>query len=113
MECNNKPNEINLILVQLFSHLEPSDSALKTRCHGLNVKIERISKLIYFLVVKLTLLGVLLPALFITLINYFIYDLKDESYYLTFPIAYVGSSIHIFVGLLSLNLESKHELFLR
>lgn len=83
----------------MFSHLEPSDSALKVRRNGLNEKIERISKLIYFLVVKLTTLGVLLPALFITLINYFIYDLKDDSYYLSFPIAYVGSSIHIFVGL--------------
>lgn len=47
--------------------------------------IELMSKVIHFLLAKLTIVGVELPALGLAAINYFIYDLGDESYVLPFP----------------------------
>lgn len=52
-------------------------------------KIERISKLFYLIFVKFTLAAVVMPAVVITLINYFIYDLKGDSYYVSIPFTYV------------------------
>ena len=81
------------IKINLIICVGASDTALKIKFSELNEKIERISKLIHFILVKLTLAGVELPAFFITLINYFIYDLKDDSYYFSFPIMYVSNPI--------------------
>lgn len=48
-------------------------------------KIERLSKL--FSYAMLITLGFLTPpALGLTIINYFIYDLQEESFYLLYPI---------------------------
>lgn len=47
-----------------------------------NGKIERISELIYFFMVELTVPSVLFPALFITTINYLIHDFGNESFFL-------------------------------
>lgn len=52
-------------------------------------QIERMSERFYFVLDKLTAPGALLPALFLTVINYFIYDLGDDAYFLAIPIAYV------------------------
>lgn len=78
-----------------FSRIGMTDSVSKMKCNKLNEKIERISKLIYFILVKLTPVGIILPALQITLINYFIHDLKDDSYFLSFQIMYVCSLINL------------------
>lgn len=55
----------------------------------MNEKIERISKLVYTIFVEASIVGLVLPPLLITLVNYFIYDLKDESYFLPTPVKYV------------------------
>lgn len=55
----------------------------------LNDKIEWISRWIYFLQVKVTIAAFVLPAVLITLINYFVLDKKDRSYFLPIPIMYV------------------------
>lgn len=54
--------------------------------NGVNVKIERLSKLIHFVLTKLTVVGLELPALAITMINYFVYDLSEESFFLPEPL---------------------------
>lgn len=45
--------------------------------------------MIHFFLTKITVGGVVIPALIVTTINYFIYDLKDESYVLSCPAMYV------------------------
>lgn len=54
-----------------------------------NEKIERGSKIIYCILPEISFAGVVIPPLLITSVNYFIYDLKDESYLLPFPVMYV------------------------
>lgn len=56
---------------------------------GINDKIERISKLIYFTIVHLTLSGTYLPYVLQTLFNYFVLNLNEESFCLPFPVMYV------------------------
>lgn len=46
----------------------------------LSEKIERSSKSVHFAMVKLTLTVFKVPEFLTVLINYFIYDLGDESY---------------------------------
>lgn len=46
-----------------------------------------------------------MPALFITIINYFLYGLNDSAYVLPFPIMYVKHGI---TEVFSLNLLSEH-----
>lgn len=53
------------------------------------VKIEKIAGLIYVAIAKLTIPGIVVPALLITTINYFVYDLGDESFFLPFRVMYV------------------------
>lgn len=45
----------------------------------LNAKIERLCKWLYIALVRVALAGTMLPPLLITLVNYYIYDLGDES----------------------------------
>ena len=60
----------------------------------LNEKIEFICKLLHVVSVHLTVNGVMVPQLLITVINYFIYDLKDESYFLSFPVMLGYVQVH-------------------
>lgn len=60
----------------------------------LTEKIERMSKLVYTIFVEASLAGLITPPMLITLVNYFIYDLNDESYHLPTPVMYV--SFHLF-----------------
>lgn len=66
--------------------------AIANYCN-LNDQIERWSKVFYFVVVKLTMSGIILPIVFVTAINLFLYKLGDDSYFLPFPIVYVLISI--------------------
>lgn len=57
---------------------------------SMNAKIERMSKLLYMAYVELTLMSVVPPALLLTLVNYYIFDLDKESFYLPFRTVYVS-----------------------
>ena len=46
----------------------------------LNGKIEKISKLIYFATAQVSFVAAALPPLIISLTNYFVYDLQDDSF---------------------------------
>lgn len=50
----------------------------------MDMKIERLSKLAFFVMVKCTVLGFVLPSLLITTANHFIYDLGNESFFLPY-----------------------------
>lgn len=56
----------------------------------LSEKIELITKFMYFAVVKLTPIGVMVPALIITIVNYSVYDLGNESFFLPILVMYVS-----------------------
>lgn len=53
---------------------------------ALIAKIERFSQLIYIGTIKLTIPGLMIPAICITLINFFVYDFGDDSFFLPFPV---------------------------
>ena len=61
---------------------------LKTLYIESNEKVEKFYESYQFAIVKLTYASLLLPPMLITTVNYFIYDLKDESYFLGIPVMY-------------------------
>lgn len=54
----------------------------------LNENIEQVTNVLHFIAVKIVLVFTLVPALFVTIINYFIYDLNDAAYVLPFSVMY-------------------------
>lgn len=72
------------------SYLESLDNLIvESKLNKLNRKVERMSKIIYFIILKLTPATALLPTFFLTVFNHFIYDSNDQSYFLPFPLMYV------------------------
>lgn len=55
---------------------------------ALNEKIEQSSKWFHF-AIKLTVVLVIVPNLLISYINYFVYDLKEDSFILACPMMWV------------------------
>ena len=49
----------------------------------MNEKVEEMSKLIHFCLIKLTYPLIAFPSAIVTAINYFIYDLNDDAFYLS------------------------------
>lgn len=49
-------------------------------------KIELMSNLIDFMLLKLTGVGLMVPPLILTVFEYFVLDLDEKSFYLTFPV---------------------------
>lgn len=48
-----------------------------------------MSQILYFAAIKLTVPGIMVPSCLITLSNYLLFDLEDESFFLPFPVACV------------------------
>lgn len=72
------------------SYLESLDNLIvESKLNKLNRKVERMSKIIYFIILNLTPATALLPTFFLTVFNHFIYDSNDQSYFLPFPLMYV------------------------
>ena len=89
-KCNVSITDINH-LKSFFRLTSGSQSSpkLQTFYMDLVAKIERMTQLVHFALVELTFPGVLIPALLITVINFFIYDLGDKSFFLPFFVMYV------------------------
>lgn len=49
-------------------------------------KIERLSEITYLILVKISILGIFQPYINITIVNYFMLDMKNESFYLPYPV---------------------------
>lgn len=54
--------------------------------YELIVNIERMSELTYIVLVKVSIVGIFQPYLIITIVNYFILDMENESFYLPYPV---------------------------
>lgn len=67
-----------------FLGVERKGSFAKTAYTELNEKVERVSYLMNFFLVKLTVFVVFLSAIILTEINYFVYGLDDEAFILPF-----------------------------
>lgn len=72
-----------------------SNLTFKIKDKGLNEQIEWISKLVHFVQVKLTMAAVVFPAMSITLVNYFVFNKNDQSYFLPIPIMYVQNEMYL------------------
>lgn len=57
----------------------------KLKYTDVNQKIERVTEILYFIIVKLNIPGCVIPPLIATMVNYYIYKLGDESFYLGAP----------------------------
>lgn len=51
-----------------------------------NANIERASKIFHFILTRLVPMGTILPLSLLSMVNYFIFDLADESFVLPFPL---------------------------
>lgn len=80
---DNEKNRFNKLK---FSILESDNPVMKMNFQNLNEVIEQVSEIYYFLLVKLSIPGVLVPPLVVTAINYYVYD--SNSYFLPFPFLY-------------------------
>lgn len=76
---------------QIFSISESINPVSNTVYVKLNATIEFLTGILHFLVTRLSLIGICLPALLITLVNYFVSDLGEESFNLPFVVVYVHS----------------------
>lgn len=85
-ECGHR----NSFKKNTFYPIESQNTISKAKYSDLIDKIERMSKFFHFILTKLTVVGVVAPDLLITIGNYFIYDLGEQSYYLSAPMMYVS-----------------------
>lgn len=68
----------------LIRHLLGSHATIKYI--KVNEKIELWNKIIYCMLPEISFVGVVSPPMLITFVNYFFYDLKEDSYFLPFPV---------------------------
>lgn len=61
----------------------------KAKFSDVSDRIERMSKFFHFVLTKLTLVGVVAPSAIMTVYNYYINDLGEESFYLPVSVMYV------------------------
>lgn len=77
-----EPIEAELIHRNRFLLAGPVQSKYKE----INVKIERISKFFHFLLTKFTVAVIIFPCAIITIVNYFYFDLGNDSFYLPYSL---------------------------
>lgn len=73
---------LNVYLFLLFVIGSKNESTSRIMYFELNEKIERMSKFVHFVLMRVSYLGAILPPLLTTLSNYFILNLGNESYQL-------------------------------
>lgn len=74
---------------EIFTHCFPigaHNPASMAMYNELNTKIERMSKFFYILSVEIIFPASMILPLILMLVNYFVLDLKNESFYLPFPV---------------------------
>lgn len=89
---------INSIWISIEIEIRNPDTS--TKYSELIENIEKMSELLHFALTRVTFIGLYTSALAITAINYFIFDLEEESYYLPFPLMYALIWIQSYVNLL-------------
>lgn len=74
------------MLIFFFSTIESQNPTLKAKYQKLKDTLELTSTTIDFVLLKVLLVFTLMPAAFLTIINYIINDLNDAAYVLPFPV---------------------------
>lgn len=81
--CYDKQKSNNYLIV--FTTGASNNLVLTNKYDGINAKIEWLSKWMHIFVVNVVIPAAVLPAFVATCINYFVYDLGEESYLLPSP----------------------------
>lgn len=74
------------VFLSISGSLIANKDDVERKYRKINEKIELISKLTYFVFFKFCAPGVALLAQLIAIVNYFVLDLGDESFYLPLPV---------------------------
>lgn len=53
--------------------------------HDVNEKIEKVSEIMYFILVKFGVPGLCVPALIVAMVNYYILEMGEKSFLLPSP----------------------------
>lgn len=77
-----------IFLTYVWKFIGCQHANLKSSYAELSEKIERMSKLLYFIQTKISVPANMLPPLLMTVVNYYILDMHDESFLLPFPSMY-------------------------
>lgn len=93
MNLSTKVSEQNKNCMQIENKIQPilgQQNPMSRRMYSeLNNKIERFTTLMHLFMVKFSIAGIVLPAVFVTFLNYYVYHLDDESFYLPTRVMYV------------------------
>lgn len=73
---------MNNSIFQIGIEYKPESTAIYTK---LNAQIEVASEFIYFILVRLALIGTILPLSLLSMVNYHIYGIDDGSFILPWP----------------------------
>lgn len=87
--CKRKHFKFSCKNLTKFPQIEIDNQATATKYRQLHAKIEQMCRFFNITLVQITVPMFVLPVLFVTIFNYFILDLGDESFYLSSPISYV------------------------
>lgn len=82
----NKSHQMKIVL--LFTGVQNSTTR-RTEYKKLIKTIEYICELFFLALMKISIPAIMTSALIVTLINFIIFDLGDDAYYLPFPTMFV------------------------
>lgn len=100
-EQSKKPVEVSVQFPRFpknfHQNVESDDAMLKAKYSELSENIERMSALIHVVFIKFIVPVLIVPAMLISLVNYYMFDMGDESFDLACPVMYVNfiGKIHI------------------
>lgn len=80
----------------IWCEIGAQSSASTSVYEEMNAKIEKFSKRLYQTLMGLIILTILLPAICVGLVNYYILDMKKESFDLPIPMTYVRQKNNLF-----------------
>lgn len=74
--------------IHFDQNIESADAMLKAKYSKLNANIEHMCTLIHVVFNKFAATMLSAPALLISLANYYVFDMGDDSFYLQNPMMY-------------------------
>lgn len=83
---NLSNTDASKLVTMLLKYIGSLDVNSKIVYMKLSTKIDGITEIFYFAIMKLTIPWIMLPSLVVTTINYIIYGLGKESFYLPYPV---------------------------
>lgn len=90
--------------IKSFLSLGSLNPVSKAQYVHLSDRIERMSIFFHFILTKLTLMGVVIPSGIITINNYYIKDLGEESFFLPVSVMYVWENGIIQISIIGISM---------